>query len=60
VYQALMTPGATIMGMDLASGGHLSHGAPPTLSGKVYRSITYGVDEQGLLDYEEIEHEFFY
>ena len=55
VYQALMTPGSTIMGMDLASGGHLSHGAPPTLSGKVYRSITYGVDEQGLLDYEEIE-----
>ena len=55
VYQALMTPGSTIMGMDLASGGHLSHGAPPTLSGKVYRSITYGVDEQGFLDYEEIE-----
>ena len=55
VYQALMTPGSTIMGMDLASGGHLSHGAPPTLSGKVYRSITYGVDEHGLLDYEEIE-----
>ena len=55
VYQALMTPGATIMGMDLASGGHLSHGAPPTLSGKVYRSITYGVDEHGFLDYEEIE-----
>ena len=55
VYQAFMTPGDTIMGMDLASGGHLSHGAPPTLSGKVYRSITYGVDENGLLDYEEIE-----
>ena len=55
VYQGFMTPGDTIMGMDLASGGHLSHGAPPTLSGKVYRSITYGVDENGLLDYEEIE-----
>jgi|TARA_B100001287_G_scaffold28856_1_gene20696 glycine hydroxymethyltransferase len=54
VYQALMKPGDVIMGMDLASGGHLSHGAPPTLSGKVYNSVTYGVDEDGLLNYEEI------
>ena len=54
VYQALMNPGDTLMGMDLASGGHLSHGAPPTLSGKVYTSVTYGVDENGLLDYEQI------
>ena len=54
VYQALMNPGDTLMGMDLASGGHLSHGAPPTLSGKFYRSITYGVDENGLLDYKKI------
>jgi len=55
VYQALMNPGDTIMGMDLASGGHLSHGAPPTLSGKVYKSVSYGVGENGLLDYDEIE-----
>ena len=55
VYQALMTPGSTILGMDLASGGHLSHGAPPTLSGKVYRSITYGVHDNGYIDYEEVE-----
>ena len=54
VYQALMNPGDTLMGMDLASGGHLSHGAPPTLSGKVYQAVTYGVDENGLLDYEQI------
>ena len=54
VYQALMEPGDTLMGMDLASGGHLSHGAPPTLSGKVYNAVTYGVDENGLLNYEEI------
>ena len=54
VYQALMNPGDTLMGMDLASGGHLSHGAPPTLSGKVYKAVTYGVDENGLLDYERI------
>tara|TARA_B100001248_G_scaffold68117_1_gene47973 strand:- start:6879 stop:8024 length:1146 start_codon:yes stop_codon:yes gene_type:complete len=55
VYQALMNPGDTILGMDLASGGHLSHGAPPTLSGKVYKSITYGVKEDGLIDYEQVE-----
>jgi len=55
VYQAFMKPGDKLMGMDLASGGHLSHGAPPTLSGKVYNSITYGVDENGLLDYDYIE-----
>jgi glycine hydroxymethyltransferase len=54
VYQALMKPGDTLMGMDLASGGHLSHGAPPTLSGKVYNAVTYGVDENGLLNYEQI------
>lgn len=54
VYQALMNPGDTLMGMDLASGGHLSHGAPPTLSGKFYKSITYGVDKNGLLDYEAV------
>ena len=54
VYQAFMKPGDTLMGMDLASGGHLSHGAPPTLSGKVYNAVTYGVDENGLLNYEQI------
>ena len=55
VYQAFMKPGDILMGMDLASGGHLSHGAPPTLSGKVYNSVTYGVDENGYLDYNIIE-----
>ena len=55
VYQALMKPNDILMGMDLASGGHLSHGAPPTLNGKVYNAITYGVDERGLLDYNHIE-----
>ena len=55
VYQALMNPGDTILGMDLASGGHLSHGAPPTLSGKFYKAISYGVDDNGLIDYEEIQ-----
>ena len=55
VYQAFMSPGDVLMGMDLASGGHLSHGAPPTLSGKVYKAITYGVDDNGYLDYDKIE-----
>ena len=55
VYQAFMKPGDVLMGMDLASGGHLSHGAPPTLSGKVYNAVTYGVDDNGLLDYNIIE-----
>jgi len=55
VYQAFMKPGDVLMGMDLASGGHLSHGAPPTLSGKVYKAVTYGVDDSGFLDYDQIE-----
>ena len=55
VYQAFLKPGDIILGMDLASGGHLSHGAKPTLSGKVYTAHAYGVDEKGCLDYDEIE-----
>ncbi len=54
VYQALLKPGDTIIGMDLASGGHLSHGAPPTLSGKVYNAHTYGVNDYGYIDYDEV------
>ena len=54
VYQALLKPGDTIIGMDLASGGHLSHGAPPTLSGKVYNAHTYGVGDDGYINYDEV------
>ena len=54
VYQAFLKPGDKILGMDLASGGHLSHGAKPTLSGKVYKPFTYGVDEEGYLNYDDI------
>lgn len=54
VYQAFLKPGDKILGMDLASGGHLSHGAKVNISGKVYESHHYGVDENGWLDYEEI------
>jgi glycine hydroxymethyltransferase len=54
VYQAFLNPGDKILGMDLASGGHLSHGASVNLSGKVYEAHSYGVDEDGWLDYVEI------
>lgn len=54
VFQAFLKPGDRILGMDLASGGHLSHGAPPTLSGKIYDAHTYGVDTLGWLDYDAI------
>ena len=56
VYAALLQPGDTLMGMDLANGGHLSHGAPVNLSGQIYRSISYGVDPAtGRIDYDHVE-----
>lgn len=57
VYQAFLKPGDIILGMDLASGGHLSHGSPPNISGKIYHSYSYGVDDEGLLDYDAIEEQ---
>jgi len=54
VYQAFLKPGDTILGMDLAAGGHLSHGAKVNLSGKVYRAEHYGVDENGWIDYDQV------
>jgi len=61
VYQAFLKPGDTILGMDLASGGHLTHGAPMTASGKIYKAHSYGVDENGFIDYQEVSdkaHQF--
>lgn len=55
VYQAFLKPGDKILGMDLASGGHLSHGAPVNISGKIYEAHSYGVDKKGWLDYNYIE-----
>ncbi len=56
VFLALLTPGDTILGMSLAAGGHLTHGAAPNLSGKWFRPVQYGVRrDDGLLDYEELE-----
>ena len=54
VYQAFLEPGDKILGMDLASGGHLSHGSPPNISGKIYDAYSYGVDADGLIDYREV------
>ena len=56
VFLALLQPGDTILGMDLASGGHLTHGAPPNLSGKWFNAVSYGVREDDhLIDYDAVE-----
>ena len=56
VVLALIKPGDTIMGMDLASGGHLTHGAPPNMSGKWFNAVTYGVTKDThLIDYDQVE-----
>lgn len=54
VFKAFLQPGDTVVGMDLASGGHLSHGAGVNISGAWFKSVTYGVDEQGFIDYEGV------
>ena len=55
VFFALLQPGDTILGMSLAHGGHLTHGAKPNISGKLFNAVQYGVDENGLIDYDEVE-----
>ena len=55
VYFALLKPGDTILGMSLAHGGHLTHGAKVNLSGKILNAVQYGVNAQGLIDYAEVE-----
>ena len=55
VYFALLTPGDTILGMSLAHGGHLTHGAKVNFSGKIFNAVQYGVNDKGLVDYDEIE-----
>ncbi|MDJ0863653.1 MAG: serine hydroxymethyltransferase [Gammaproteobacteria bacterium] len=56
VYMALVQPGDTILGMSLDAGGHLTHGAKPNFSGKIYKAIQYGLDPQtGLIDYDEVD-----
>ena len=56
VYFAVCKPGDTVLGMNLAHGGHLTHGSPVNFSGKLFNIVSYGVDkETGLIDYEEVE-----
>ena len=56
VFMALLKPGDTILGMSLASGGHLTHGAKPNQSGKWFNAIQYGVSKKdGIIDYDELE-----
>ena len=55
VYFSLLQPGDTILGMSLAHGGHLTHGAKVNISGKLFNAVQYGVNDQGLIDYDEVE-----
>ncbi|WP_318514587.1 serine hydroxymethyltransferase [Photobacterium leiognathi] len=55
VYMALLNAGDTVLGMSLAHGGHLTHGSPVNFSGKLYNVIPYGIDENGQIDYAEVE-----
>ncbi|PIJ52322.1 serine hydroxymethyltransferase [Erwinia sp. OLTSP20] len=54
VYTALLQPGDTILGMNLAHGGHLTHGSPVNLSGKLYNVVPYGIDDSGKIDYQAL------
>ena len=56
VYHALVSPGDTVMGMDLGAGGHLTHGSPANFSGKLFNIVPYGLrKETGRIDYDEVE-----
>ncbi|HGT4312436.1 TPA: serine hydroxymethyltransferase [Neisseria meningitidis] len=55
VYASVLKPGDTILGMSLAHGGHLTHGASVNISGKLYNAVTYSLDENEVLDYAEVE-----
>lgn len=54
VYQALCGLGDTVLGMDLSNGGHLTHGSPVNFSGKNYKMVSYGLDEKGFIDYDQL------
>ena len=54
-YAAILEPGDVVMGMNLAHGGHLTHGSPVNASGKLYKFVPYGVNDDGFIDYDELE-----
>ena len=54
VFFAMLKPGDTVMGMDLAHGGHLSHGSPANFSGAYFNAVHYGVNDEGFIDYEKV------
>ncbi|MBQ1590271.1 MAG: serine hydroxymethyltransferase, partial [Oscillospiraceae bacterium] len=54
VFFAVLNPGDTFMGMDLSNGGHLTHGSPVNMSGKYFHCVSYGVDANGIIDYEDV------
>lgn len=60
VYLALCNPGDTILGMDLNAGGHLTHGSKVSASGKIYNAVSYGLDENGYLNYDEIREKLYH
>lgn len=55
VFFAVLNPGDTFMGMNLDHGGHLSHGSPVNMSGKYFNCVPYGVNDEGVIDYDEVE-----
>ncbi|MCA0385689.1 MAG: serine hydroxymethyltransferase [Firmicutes bacterium] len=57
VYMAVLEPGAKILGMNLSDGGHLTHGSPVNFSGKLYNFVSYGVNEEGFIDYDALREQ---
>ena len=56
VFFAVLNPGDTFMGMDLSNGGHLTHGSPVNMSGKYFKCVSYGVDANGIIDYDDVRN----
>lgn len=59
VYRALLQPGDTVLGMDLGAGGHLTHGHKMSFSGQDYNIVSYGLDDNGIIDYSDIENKLY-
>lgn len=55
VYMSVLTPGDTVMGMDLSNGGHLTHGSKVNFSGKLFNFVSYGINSDGYIDYDDVE-----